>query len=162
MINVLFVCLGNICRSPLAEGVFKKLVEEENLDDKISADSAGTSGYHNGDPADRRSIACGKKFGVAVDSVSRQLAANDFTSFDYIVAMDESNRQNILKAAGNTINSFNLVMMRDFDDKVADGGSLDVPDPYWSEADGFTEVYEMVLRSGRKFLNYLKEEHNLT
>lgn len=162
MINVLFVCLGNICRSPLAEGVFKKLVEEENLENEIHVDSAGTSGYHDGEPADPRSIACGERFGVTVDSVSRQLVTDDFISFNYIVAMDETNRQNILKAAGNTIKDFNLVMMRDFDDEVAAGGSLDVPDPYWSEADGFTEVYEMVHRSGKKFLDYLKKEHNLS
>ncbi|MFA0962486.1 low molecular weight protein-tyrosine-phosphatase [Roseivirga sp. BDSF3-8] len=162
MINVLFVCLGNICRSPLAEGVFKKLVEDEGLADRFTIDSAGTSGYHDGDPADPRSIACGREYDIIVDSISRQLEPKDFTEFDYLVAMDESNRQNILKAAGNTIKGFKLVMMRDFDDEIPAGGSKDVPDPYWSGQDGFTKVYEMILRSGRNFLEHLKKEHNLT
>lgn len=159
MINVLFVCLGNICRSPLAEGIFNHLVENRGLESKISSDSAGTSGWHIGEPPDRRSEAVAKKHGIVLDHSGRQLEDQDFQEFDYIVAMDKNNFQNIKSERGyNGFPSENLVMMRTFDEQ---GKGQDVPDPYFGGPEGFEDVYKMLHRSCEKFLDYLVEKHEL-
>ena len=98
MIRVLFVCLGNICRSPLAEGIFQHLVEEKSLQDKINIDSCGTSGYHAGEKAHHLSRKVAQSHGIELRSRSRQLKSTDFQEFDYMIAMDTSNIQNISRA----------------------------------------------------------------
>ncbi len=159
MVNVLFVCLGNICRSPLAEGIFQTLLEQKNLSDKIFCDSAGTSGWHIGEPPDRRSEAIANKHGITLNHSGRQLEPDDFKNFDYIIAMDKSNLQDIQKAAGfDEMDEGRIFLMRQFDDIDR---NKDVPDPYFGGPEGFENVYQMLDRSCKKFLNYLQGEHDL-
>ncbi len=159
MIHVLFVCLGNICRSPLAEGIFKKLVEERKLEDKIRVDSAGTSGWHIGDLPDPRTEAIAGEHGISLDHLGRQLLREDLQKFDYIIAMDISNYEHIRILYGPEEDpEGQLFLMRDFDDT---GTGKDVPDPYYGGDDGFEKVYEMLWRSCNNFLKFIVEKHNL-
>src|SRR5690606_8429800 len=139
MINVLFICLGNICRSPLAEGIFKNLVEERGLSSEISCDSAGTSGWHVGEAPDRRSEAVAAKHGITLDHYGRQREADDLRTFDYIIDMDKSNLQHIKAAEDfHEFREEKLLMMCYFDNM---GKGKDVPDPYFGGNDGFEGVY---------------------
>lgn len=159
MINVLFVCLGNICRSPLAEAVFNRLIQREGLDDVIACDSAGTSDYHLGEPPDRRTLDVIQKKGLDIEHLGRQFIREDFLGFDYIIAMDESNLANIRKLEDTQREgSYSLFLMREFEDDAYD---LNVPDPYWGGDNGFLEVHDIVLRSGKNLLDYIKKEHQL-
>lgn len=159
MIKVLFACLGNICRSPLAEGIFNRRVEEQNLAHIISSQSVGTSDYHIGEPADRRSIQVAQQNGITLDHQARQFSVDDFENFDYIIAMDRSNYENIRVLAKEPDHrNYKLFLMREFDD-VKD--EVDVPDPYWSGKDGFQQVFDILDRSIHNFLVYLKKEHKL-
>ncbi len=159
MIHVLFVCLGNICRSPLAEGIFKRLVEERNLEEKIKVDSAGTSDWHIGDLPDPRAETIAREHGILLDHLGRQLLQEDLKRFDYIIAMDISNYEHIriLYGQGESPDG-QLFLMRDFDDI---GKGKDVPDPYYGGDDGFQKVYEMLLRSCTNFLNFIIKKHHL-
>lgn len=163
MIKVLFVCLGNICRSPVAEGVFKELVAKKSLEDIIYCDSAGTAAYHTGSLPDKRMRKTALDKGITLTHCARQLCHEDFTRFDYIMAMDETNFANIrdesLKANGFYLPEQQLYLYRLFD--PLRGESLIVPDPYYGEISGFKDVYEIVERSGVQFLDYLIEKHNL-
>mgnify|MGYP003676210204 FL=1 len=158
MTRVLFVCLGNICRSPLADGIFSHLVQERGLADHYRIDSAGTSAYHAGDPADSRSIAVARKHGIAVPSVSRQTRSSDYSEFDWIVAMDRQNLSD-LQAQEPSESSARLVLLRDYDPVVSAGdtSSQDVPDPYYGGPGGFDTVHAMVARSCERLLDVLEE-----
>ena len=157
-ITVLFVCLGNICRSPMAEGVFEAKVNTAGLSERIRIDSAGTSAYHVGEPPDSRMRSTAHQFGLDIDAQrSRQVNRDDFLEFDYIIAMDRSNLHNLqrmMPPEGKAV----LRMMREFDTQPGDG---DVPDPYYGGAGGFQKVYEILSRSGENFLSFLKQEHGL-
>ncbi|WP_185154633.1 low molecular weight protein-tyrosine-phosphatase [Dysgonomonas sp. 511] len=139
--KVLFVCLGNICRSPAAEGIFKKLVEENKLGDKIIADSAGTSGYHNGELPDSRMRQHGARRGYKFDSLSRKFTVHDFDDFDIILAMDDSNYANIMRLAPDIESERKVYRMVDFLQKYSHDH---VPDPYYSGADGFELVLDLL------------------
>ncbi len=150
MVKVLFVCLGNICRSPLAEGIFLQQVVDAGLDNRILVDSAGTSGWHIGQPPDPRSVDVALKNGIRLNSYGRKAVSQDFDEFDYIIAMDKSNYadlERIRQGAGD--GAAKLYLMRDFDDK---GKGQDVPDPYYGGTDGFDRVYEMLNRSCKNLL----------
>jgi protein-tyrosine phosphatase len=153
--RILFVCMGNICRSPLAESVFRHLARERGVEDRFELDSAGTSGYHVGAAPDRRSAATALGRGVEVTGRSRQLAAVDLRRFDYVIAMDADNLQEIEAlhaAAGGTARVHRL---REWD---PEGGGLDVPDPYYGGARGFEDVHDMVERSCAALLDHLLRE----
>lgn len=150
--SVLFVCLGNICRSPLADGVFAHLVAERSLEERYRIDSAGTSAYHAGQPADERSIAVGLKHGVAVPSISRKVTRADYAEFDWIVAMDRQNLRDLEQHAPRDARA-TLVLLRDYDPQ----GAGDVPDPYYGGPGGFDVVYAMVRRSCEALLEALEE-----
>ena len=156
MIKVLFVCLGNICRSPLAEVIFNQLTEAER--DFLSSDSAGTSIYHIGELPDDRMQAIGEKHGMKLTHRARQLNKDDFERFDYIIAMDKSNYQNILNLKSRVSNSSetNVMLMRSFDIEKA---SLDVPDPYYGSMQDFETIYDILLRCNQNFVAFLREEH---
>jgi protein-tyrosine phosphatase len=153
-INVLFVCLGNICRSPLAEAIFKQKLKRKGLDKFVSADSCGTSNYHIGSAPDPRTIANAIQNGVEVDHCCRQLCAADFTSFDFILAMDKSNLQNILRHPDSQNHASKVKLMRDFD--PYEEGS-EVPDPYHGGEKGFQEVFNILDRSLDNFIGFLEE-----
>jgi protein-tyrosine phosphatase len=150
--RVLFVCLGNICRSPLGAAIMKKKIRERGLESLIEVDSCGTSNYHIGDNADPRTIASAKKHGVAIDHCARQLTSDDLDHFDFVLAMDKSNYQNILRLAKVSEQSTKVRLMRAFD-PVSQGA--DVPDPYHGGEIGFQEVYEILDRATDGFINFL-------
>ncbi len=159
MINVLFVCLGNICRSPLAEGIFKKLVHNQGLDKKIMCDSAGTSGWHIGDLPDPRTEDVAENHGIHLDHLGRKFILEDFNRFDYIIAMDRNNFADIRLVLGSEkFDPKKLRMMRDFDDL---GKGEDVPDPYYGGADGFEYVYQVLQRSCANLLDQIVKENKL-
>lgn len=160
MIRVLFVCLGNICRSPLAEGLFKKAVKEAGLSDKIEADSAGTSGWHIGDPPDHRTVANARKHGLVLDHTSRQLIKEDFDNFDYIIVADHSNYSDAAVLAGENKKHFKKILkMRQFD--TEGDGQYDVPDPYYGKGNHFEHVYKVLTHSAAKLLEYIKEKEGI-
>lgn len=152
--KVLFVCLGNICRSPLAEAIFKHKIKERKLTGLFEGDSCGTANYHIGDTPDERTIRNAGKNGVKIDHVGRQLTERDIESFDYILAMDESNYNNIFKLSNAEEHADKIYMMRDFDTEAKGG---EVPDPYYGGERGFQEVFEILDRSIDGFIDYLQE-----
>lgn len=158
MKKVLFICLGNICRSPMAEGIFKKMIRDNNLDNEIMADSAGTSNYHIGDDPDERMQETAMRHEIKLNHKARQLTSSDFQHFDYFVAMDSSNLEDINLIASKTNIKPEILMMRDFDNN---SDSINVPDPWYGGEDGFEKVYNILFRSCKKFIEYLKTQHKL-
>ena len=142
-VRVLFVCLGNICRSPMTKWVFEDAVRRHGLADRVEVDSCGTGAWHIGDCADPRAAATARAKGLDTSHTARQLCAEDFDRFDLIVVMDRSNRRNVL-AAGAPADKVRL--MRSFDPSLQ-GGEADVPDPYYGGDDGFEEIYGMLVRA---------------
>jgi protein-tyrosine phosphatase len=152
--RVLFVCLGNICRSPLAEAVFLALLEEQGLLEDFEVDSAGTGSWHVGDPPDPRSVAVARDNGIDLRGRARQITPDDLAVFDWIIAMDDSNLSSIASMARSD-DKARLHRLREFDDSPDDG---DVPDPYYGGPGGFDEVFDIVDRSCRRFLDHMKSD----
>jgi len=158
MVRVLFVCLGNICRSPLAEGVFRRLVTERGLADKIEIDSAGTGGWHVGEPPDRRMRATAEGRGVSLHGISaRRVEAGDLREFDYVFAMDRQNYRDLMSFSGAHPTA-KVSLFRSFDPEP---DSQDVPDPYYGGADGFEHVFDIVHRTCEAILDHIAKEHAL-
>ncbi len=153
MKKVLFVCLGNICRSPLAEALFTRHVAERGLQHKYAADSCGTAAYHIGQQPDPRSRANARANGLEYSHHARQIDLEDFSEFDYIIPMDASNKANLEMLHPNP--PATIKMMRDFDAGFA---GQDVPDPYFGGEQGFQEVFAILDRSTAALLDYLEEE----
>jgi len=154
MVSVLFVCLGNICRSPTAEGVFRDLVEREGLGDQIRIDSAGTHAYHIGEPPDGRAQAEAKRRGIDISGLrGRQAHTEDFRTFEYVLAMDRSNHQNLLSICPLDREG-RLGMFLDF---APDVGRREVPDPYYEG--GFEHVYDMIEQAAQGLLADIREKH---
>jgi protein-tyrosine phosphatase len=157
--RILFVCLGNICRSPLAEGVMRHLAAESGMDGRIQVDSAGTGAWHVGNPPDRRSLSVARKNGVPLEGRARQVEAEDFTHFDLLVAMDRDNLRQLEALRDRAGGGAPVRLLREFDPEA--NGDLEVPDPYYGGRDGFDRVYEMVHRSCRSLLAALEEDDHL-
>jgi protein-tyrosine phosphatase len=145
-IRILMVCLGNICRSPTAEGVLRHLLRQEAPDLKVEVDSAGTADYHIGEPPDPRSQRAAKSRGVDLSSLrARQVAATDFACFDLILAMDRNNLRALeaLRPAGARAR---VQLFLEFAPQL---GRLDVPDPYYGDANGFEQVLDLSTAAAR-------------
>lgn len=152
--SVLFVCLGNIVRSPLAENMFAHLAEQAGLGGQYAVDSAGTAAYHVGESPDARMRKVAAGHGLIYDGKGRQFEQSDFDAFDLIIAMDDSNQANILRLAPDSKDKAKVHMMRAFDPQ---GGPRDsVPDPYYGGLDGFEHVYQIVARACTGLLDALE------
>ncbi len=152
--GVLFVCLGNICRSPLAEGVFLHLARKRGRADAYRADSAGTGHWHVGQPPDPRSVDVALRHGVHLAGTARQVAPEDFDLFHLVVAMDRDNLRDLRRIRPRTARRSRLILLREYDPEASD--DLDVPDPYYGGADGFETVFGMVHRSCTTLLDRLE------
>lgn len=150
--RILFVCMGNICRSPLAEAVFRHLVRDRGVEDHFEIDSAGTSGYHEGDPPDRRSVATARARGIDVAGASRPLTDRDLHEFDYVVVMDAENQSDVDRLRASAGGDARVHRLREWDPA---GRGLDVPDPYYGGTRGFEEVQDIVERSCAALLDHL-------
>lgn len=156
MVRVLFVCLGNICRSPTAEGVFRKLVEDVGLAQGIAVDSAGTHAYHIGQPPDSRAQQAAARRGVDLSGLRGRVAtAADIEEFDYVLAMDRENYHNLVRIAGEQpkIGLF-LQYSEGFDE-------IEVPDPYYGGTHGFERVLDMIEDASRGLLAHIRRQHAL-
>lgn len=152
--SVLFVCMGNICRSPTAEGVFRFHVEGAGLAEHFDIDSAGTHAYHVGEPADRRARAAAEKRGMSLDGIrARRVNSDDFERFDYILAMDEDNLARLEDEAPEE-HRHKLRLLLEF----AQSGEREVPDPYYGGAAGFERVLDLVEEASRGLLETLSTE----
>jgi protein-tyrosine phosphatase len=156
MIKVLMVCLGNICRSPLAEGILRKKLEERDMTNVI-VDSAGTSSYHTGECPDQRSIRNARSHGVDISGLkARQFTVDDFDEFDYIYVMDTSNYGNVMMLARNEKDKKKVRFLLDI---ISPGSNMSVPDPYFGGEQGFENVYVMVDKACQLIADMLKERH---
>jgi protein-tyrosine phosphatase len=150
--SVLFVCLGNICRSPAAEGIMQRLIRERNLEGEIAVDSAGTSSFHIGEPADKRMRQAADQRGYELTSRSRQATARDYGRFDLIIAMDRNNYRELSVLFGEPSPKLRLLSA------YLDGKApRDVPDPYHGEEDGFSTVLEILEQACPRILDELVE-----
>jgi protein-tyrosine phosphatase len=143
-VRLLFVCLGNICRSPTAEGVMRSLVQAEGMGEEVELDSAGTGAWHVGSAPDRRASAAARSQGVALAGQARQIAAEDFERFDLILAMDAANLRDLRALAPSPQGREKVRLLREFDPSSAASRDLDVPDPYYGGEDGFGTVFDLV------------------
>lgn len=156
MYRVLFVCLGNICRSPLGEGVLTHKVAQAGLDDLVYVDSCGTGGYHVGEPPHRESQRAARQRGVDISlQRARQVSLGDFAECDLILAMDRQNRRDLLamETSGRYHDKVKLFM-----DFVPDAPGPDVPDPYYGGPEGFDAVYELIDRGCDQLLEHIRHE----
>lgn len=140
-IRILFVCLGNICRSPLAEGVFLHKIAQRGVADRFHVDSAGTGGWHEGEPADPRSCAVAKKYGFTLPSRARKVRQADFTEFEYLIVMDHQNEDDLL-AMGAPQEKIRLLLEFDCSHHLKE-----VPDPYYGGPEGFETIYKLIDRA---------------
>jgi protein-tyrosine phosphatase len=159
VIHVCFVCLGNICRSPTAEGIMQWLVAEAGLDDHIVVDSAGTAAYHVGERADARSRETAARRGVELRSRGRQFEADDFARFDYVLAMDHENLAHLHDFAPDAESRAKAVLLRTYEGEAFADES--VPDPYYGGARGFEDVFEICERACRGLLEHIRRAHGL-
>jgi len=157
-IRVLFVCLGNICRSPLAEAVFRHLVEARGWAERFDVDSAGTSGWHRGSPPDPRSTETARRRGITLAGGSRKVTAADLRGFDYVIAMDAENEAALRELHAQSGGTAQVRRLREFE---ADAGSLDVPDPYYGGPRGFDDVHDIVERGCAGLLAHIAAERGL-
>jgi len=175
-VRILFVCLGNICRSPTAEGAMRALVRDAGMEANIEIDSAGTGGWHVGDPPDRRAVKAARARGIALEGTAREVSTEDFEDFDLLIAMDRSNLRALRQLAPSEEARARVRLLREFDPastrrarsagansagphgRAANDPSaaeLDVPDPYYGAAGGFEEVLDLVQAACRGLLEHI-------
>ncbi len=156
MIHVLFICLGNICRSPMAEAVMRRLVDEAGLADRITVASVGTGAWHIGEPPHRGTQEILRRYSIPHDGCARQITRDDIATADYLVAMDRQNVTDVRALASSGIPSGKLRRLLEY---APAGGALDVPDPYFE--DNFDEVYRLVDAGCRGLLARIRAEQGL-
>jgi len=150
-VSVLFVCMGNICRSPTAEGVFRHHVNERGLGDRIDIDSAGTHAYHVGEPPDRRAFAAAERRGISLAEIhARRVSDSDFENFDFIIAMDEDNQQRLVDQSPEEHRAKVQLFM-----SFASVDVTEVPDPYYGGTAGFEKVLDLIDEASRGLLETL-------
>ncbi|MGE9291314.1 MAG: low molecular weight protein-tyrosine-phosphatase [Puniceicoccales bacterium] len=159
MIRVLFVCMGNICRSPAAEGIFRKEVKKAALSDEIICDSAGTIEFHAGDPADARMMRAARSRGYDLTSIARGIRPEDFDRFDWIITMDDENYRNVTALAPDE-NARNQV--RRFCDWVSIPQVKEVPDPYYGGDNGFENVLDILEDGSKSLLEWFQNSDGVT
>ncbi|MBH88655.1 MAG: phosphotyrosine protein phosphatase [Magnetovibrio sp.] len=156
MVGVLFVCLGNICRSPTGEGLFQDLVKRKKLNQKITVDSAGTSAFHIGEPPDPRSQAAAKLRGIDLSKQrARRVEAKDFEKFDYLLAMDAANKDALMRLCPPG-SEHKIHLMMDFGEGTK---GQDVPDPYYVGGEGFEVVLNMIENASNGLLKEICNKH---
>ena len=158
-VRICFVCLGNICRSPTAEGVMQKLVRDAGLGDRVELDSAGTGNWHVGESPDERATARASERGYRLEGAARQFVPKDFARFDYVVAMDRTNASNLRRMAPDPAAKDKVHMLRAFDPDAPH--EAEVPDPYYGGTDGFDDVLDVVEAACRGLLEHLRKTHGL-
>jgi protein-tyrosine phosphatase len=156
IVKVCFVCLGNICRSPLAQGVFEALVKEEGLQDCIIISSAGVSAWHVGNTPDGRMQQTARDHGIHLNSRARQFQSSDFEQMDLVLAMDHSNLSALKQMRPELVLQDKLFLFRSFDPQH--NNDLEVPDPYYGGGKGFETVYQIVHRTCPNVLDHLKAQ----
>jgi protein-tyrosine phosphatase len=156
-VRLLFVCMGNICRSPTAEGVMRRLVEQAGLSESIELDSAGTGAWHVGRPPDRRAAAAALARGIVLDGRARQVGREDFVDFDLLLAMDSSNMRELRQLAPGEAERAKVRMLRESDRASAGTRELDVPDPYYGAVGGFEEVLDLVQAACEGLLEQIQD-----
>ncbi|MFF7370131.1 low molecular weight protein-tyrosine-phosphatase [Streptomyces tricolor] len=154
--RVCFVCTGNICRSPMAESVFRARVAEAGLADLVAVDSAGTGGWHEGEPADPRTISVLEENGYGSEHTARQFLPSWFNRLDLVIALDTGHLRALRRLAPTEEDARKIRLLRSFD--PAAGDDLDVPDPYYGGRDGFEECLEMVEAASTGLLAAVQEE----
>jgi protein-tyrosine phosphatase len=142
--RILFVCMGNICRSPTAEGVMRALLRAEGLEQDVEIESAGTGGWHAGSAPDERAVAAARSRDIVVEGEARQVTAEDFERFDLLLAMDRDNERELLARAPDEQARAKVRLLREFDPASVAAGDLDVPDPYYGGPHGFDRVLDQV------------------
>ena len=152
--RILFVCMGNICRSPTAEGVMRRLVEQAGLADRVEIESAGTGGWHVGEPPDERATLAAGRRGVTLSGAAQQVTREDFRRFDLLIALDRANLRELLAIAPDEEAAEKVRLLREFD--PAASGQLDVPDPYYGGDRGFETVLDLVEAACRGLLDELR------
>ncbi|ADR20099.1 protein-tyrosine-phosphatase [Marivirga tractuosa] len=153
MKKILFVCLGNICRSPLAEGLMTDKIVKSNMEDQFKIDSCGTADYHIGELPDERTCENALKNGLELKQRARQFEPADFNRFDHILVMDNANKMKVIGLASSEEHLHKVQLMRDFETESNLQGS-DVPDPYYGGTEGFQNVYNILDRCTDNLLNY--------
>lgn len=154
-VSVMFVCMGNICRSPTAHGVFRHLVHRAGLTDRIQISSSGTHAYHVGHPPDHRSMEAARRRGIDISDLrAQQIRADDFEQYDYILVMDHANHELIMQACPETMQH----KVRYFLEFAPQYKVIEVPDPYYGSGNGFERVLDMVEDASKGLLYTLKKE----
>ncbi len=158
-VRVCFVCLGNICRSPTAEAAMRRLLVAERLEARVQIESAGTGGWHVGEPPDRRARAAAERRGLDVRGRAQQFVKRDFARFDYVIAMDVYNRRDLQQLAPDGGARGKIELLRNFD--PGSPADADVPDPYYGEGDGFETVLDICEAACVGLLQHIRETHGL-
>ena len=174
MISVMFVCAGNICRSPMADGVFQQRVEEAGLSDQISVESSGTGAWHVGESAHPGTLKVLRKQGIEYHGTSRQFEVEDLNTFDYVLAMDDSNLRTLMRAVNRgdwraalqpksrltaTTGKAEVALFLNYANRAGTVNEIEVPDPYYNGR--FEPVYDLVSRGCDALLDHIRQTHNL-
>lgn len=158
-LSICFVCLGNICRSPMAEGVLNKLLAEAGLRGRIRVDSCGTGGWHKGERADKRARGLAASRGYELNSVARQITEADFSNFDLLIGMDQNNLRDISAIAPDAKAKTKIKLLRNFDPLSPKGA--EIPDPYYGSSEDFTRAFEVIEVACKGLLNHLRGRYGL-
>jgi protein-tyrosine phosphatase len=159
VVRVLFVCLGNICRSPTAEGVMRALAVEGGVQERLEIDSAGTGSWHVGHPPDERATAAAAGRGIELAGAARRVEPSDLDRFDLVIAMDRENLSGLQGMSAGRRHREKLALLRQYDGASAAAGELEVPDPYYGGEEGFDLVLDVVTAGCRGLLLHIAEHH---